>query len=145
MVFLMNGDGIAVSGFVRRCTPSRIERRHPWSAARGSALPSSCQPQRHSDQRCQRGALPGGSRLRSTPIALPSSSADPHCYVGALQSASHKAGITVQRSGSAFGAMRHNLAVVRDAPRASFVRACRSIVRRHTPGACRPARPTPPR
>jgi hypothetical protein len=145
MDFFMSGSVIAASGFVERCKPSRIEPRRSWSAARGSALPSSRQPRRHSDQRSQCCALPAVSCLRSTPNALPSFGADPHCCVSAVQSASHKAGITVQWSASAFGPMRHNLAVVRDAPRAGFVQRRRYSWRIIGLAARHSARPTPPR
>jgi hypothetical protein len=112
MVILMNGTVIAVNGFVRRCKPSCIERRGSWSATRGSALPSSRQPRKHSDQRSQLSALPAGSRLRSTPIALPSFSA-PRCRLGAVQRASRKAVFTVRAAASPFGPMRHNPAAQR--------------------------------
>lgn len=144
MVILMNGTVIAVSGFVGRCKPSRIERRGSWPAARGSELPPLRLPRKHSDQRSQRGALPAGSRLRSTPIALPSFSAPRYCH-GAMQSASHKARITGQRFRSPLGPMRHNPAVVRDAPRASFVRGKRNCQSSRHLGARHSARPTPPR
>ena len=144
MDFFMNGNVIAVSAVVRRCKPSLIERRRPWSAARGWTLPSSRQRQKHSDQGSQCGALPAGSRLRSTPIALPSFSA-PRCCHDAVQSASHKAGITMQRSRSAFGPMRHNLAVVRDAPPAAFVQPSHRAWQSVPFIVITAARPTPPR
>jgi len=115
MVFFMNGlgNGITVSGSVRRSKPSLGNRRLQWSAARGTASLSSRQSRAPSHRAFQGRVVQAGQWLRFAPHSVPSFSVDPRCCVGAVQRQSHKARVTVQRPCPPFGRMRHNLAAHR--------------------------------